>query len=185
MSLPVLIFLILGLLSIQFLWIATYSYTAKEYFTDTFKKRIPATFLLVFFVLVCEFITGFLIPFPSGNYSLLLTIIGLSMYELGIALSVWAKLTMKENWGNPAEHNIERQKKLVTSGPFAFSRNPIYAGLLLIVLGFGIALKSYLIVLVIPLYYYFSNVIEVEENLLRTHFSKLYLDYCKTVRRFF
>ncbi len=184
MSLPVLISLILGLLFIQFMWIASYSYTANEYLADTFKKRIPKTFLLVFFILICEFITGLLIPFPSGTFSRIVTVVGLAFYELGIALAVWAKLTMKENWGNPGQHDVERQKQLVTSGPFTISRNPIYTGLILIVFGFGIALKSYLIVVVLPLFYYFTTVIEAEEKLLLYHFGDKYREYCKQVRRF-
>jgi len=184
MVLPILLILCLGLLFVQFVWIATYSYSPNEYLENTFKKRIPTTFLLVFFVLVCEFITGLLIPFPVNSFFLATTLVGLSFYEAGIAVAVWAKLTMRENWGNPAQHNIKMQKNLVTSGPFAFSRNPIYLGLLLIVLGFGITLQSYLIVLVVPLYFYFSNIIGIEEILLKKHFGNIYQDYCKRVRRF-
>jgi protein-S-isoprenylcysteine O-methyltransferase Ste14 len=109
---------------------------------------------------------------------------GLAIYEFGIALAVWSKLTLQDNWGSPGEHNTQYQKELVTNGPFAYSRNPLYIGLLLITFGFGITVQSFLALLFIPLYFYFLTIIRKEETLLEQHFGKEYKEYRKKVSRF-
>lgn len=185
MPLTIIVILTIGLLFIQFIWIATDRSSVIQYLVDTMRGSIRKTFFLVVFILICQLITGFLIPLPVTKYDLLLTFVGLGIYELGIALAIWAKLTMKDSWGYPGEHNIQKQKKLITTGPFTFSRNPIYLSLLIIAFGFGITVKSFLLILVIPLYYYFKDVIQEEERLLEKYFGKEYKDYKSKVRRFF
>lgn len=68
--------------------------------------------------------------------------IGIIVYLLGLFISIWAKITMGKFWGRPAQHNIKRQSKLIDNGPFKYSRNPIYLGLILAFLGYSLALKS-------------------------------------------
>jgi len=76
---------------------------------------------------------------------------------------------------------------LVTSGPFRISRNPMYLGMSMILLGLTVFLGSWLM-LVFPVSY--IVIIEVffirtEERNLERVFSKPYLDYKKKVRRWF
>ncbi len=109
---------------------------------------------------------------------------GLGLFGLGFSLAVWAKLTMKEAWGLPATWDKSRQKRLVMSGPFQFSRNPIYLSLVLMILGFGLAVRSPLVpVVAVMVGWYFQKKILVEERLLEQHFGKEFQGYKRKIRR--
>ncbi|PJE63589.1 hypothetical protein COU89_02535 [Candidatus Roizmanbacteria bacterium CG10_big_fil_rev_8_21_14_0_10_45_7] len=110
--------------------------------------------------------------------------IGLIIFTAGIVLCIWAKLTMRDSWGIPAQHDIKRQSTLITSGPYRFTRNPIYVGLFMVVFGQALALGSWLFFLVYLLYMYFGIAIKKEEQLLTKHFGKGYTEYAKRVPRY-
>lgn len=58
-------------------------------------------------------------------------IAGVSAILLGLALIVWARRTLGANYYFPAE----KPKELVTEGPYALFRQPIYLGLIFIFVG--------------------------------------------------
>lgn len=122
--------------------------------------------------------------FSVGSFSFVIVLAGFFIFLFGIALSIWAKLVMKNNWGHPAQHDISRQQQLVTSGPFGISRNPIYVGLLATFVGFELALQSYLVLFALPLFWIIKKTIIKEEMLLTKFFGKPYVAYCKKVPRF-
>jgi protein-S-isoprenylcysteine O-methyltransferase Ste14 len=74
---------------------------------------------------------------------------------------------------------------LVTEGVFAFSRNPMYSGMLLALAGVALLLNSLFAALVIVPFYliirYFF--IRHEEQLMETTFGDRYLEYKARVRR--
>lgn len=78
---------------------------------------------------------------------------------------------------------------LIISGPFAYVRNPLYVGNILLYLGLGImsfALFPYLQIVAIIFFliqYYF--IVREEEKYLREKFKDDYKDYCKNVPAFF
>ncbi len=77
-------------------------------------------------------------------------------------------------------------EKLVVRGFYAHTRNPMYVGNALIVLGFCILYESwfsYLVVLPFFLFAYYSIVV-AEETYLSTRFGPEYDDYVKKVNRF-
>lgn len=118
---------------------------------------------------------------PSGTSW---SMIGLLLFFLGVTLASWAKRTMQKNWGEPGQHDITRQNTLVTAGPFTFSRNPIYVGLLLVYLGFEFTLGSWLAVGTIPLAIIIHRAVNKEETLLTKHFGATYRAYKKRVPRY-
>ena len=61
---------------------------------------------------------------------------------VGFALAVWA-VSSFQGRGTPI-HPGHTPKALITSGPFKFTRNPIYLGMVLITLGFGLSQGSLL-----------------------------------------
>lgn len=94
---------------------------------------------------------------------------------LGVALRAWA-----------AGH-IRKNDRLATSGPYAFTRNPLYLGSFLIGLGFTIAAARWLLgVLFIALFLgiYFP-VMRVEATTLQTLFGKSFERYGSQVPLFF
>lgn len=168
--------LMLGLLWIIGLWTITSPLPASDYLKNAWALRrlisIGITILFLF-----QIYTG--PPKHSPWFTP-----GSIVFFAGIALASWAKYTMRNNWGEPGQHDSTKQQQLVTNGPFAYSRNPIYIGLLLIVIGFELAVGSTLIVLSIPLAYLIHRAVLKEESLLLKHFGKQYADYQKRVKRY-
>ena len=77
---------------------------------------------------------------------------------------------------------------LITSGPFAYVRNPLYVGNMLLYAGVGImsmALFPWMLVVAVAWFYiqYFLIVTREEEYLAET-FGEEFAAYCRNVRRF-
>ncbi len=123
-------------------------------------------------------------PWPRTSFDSLIITLGLVLFLNGIFIAVWAKVTMKSSWGMPAQHDIKRQNKIIRKGPFSFSRNPIYLGLILVFLGYTLALRSYTILLIPIVIVYFYRAVLKEEKILAKHFGKEYMEYRSKVRRF-
>lgn len=77
---------------------------------------------------------------------------------------------------------------LVISGPFAYVRNPLYVGNMLLYLGIGImsfALFPYLQIIALVFFYLqYRFIVREEENYLKTAFGSDYQEYYKNVPRF-
>ena len=75
--------------------------------------------------------------------------------------------------------------KLITDGIYKFSRNPMYLGLLLVLLGISIILNLIGGFFLIPLFILYLNLFQIipEENAMVDLFKNEFLDYKKNVRR--
>jgi protein-S-isoprenylcysteine O-methyltransferase Ste14 len=77
---------------------------------------------------------------------------------------------------------------LITTGPFAFVRNPLYVGNMFLYAGVGImsnALFPWLIVVAVVWFYVqYSLIVSGEEEYLAGRFGSDYEDYCARVPRF-
>jgi protein-S-isoprenylcysteine O-methyltransferase Ste14 len=62
---------------------------------------------------------------------------GLILTVEGCLFAVWARLTLGANWSGRA--TVKADHELVTRGPYAIARHPIYTGLLLAVVGTALA----------------------------------------------
>ena len=73
-----------------------------------------------------------------------------------------------------ASGHVRKNESLATSGPYAYTRNPLYLGSLLIGLGFALAARSWWVgvVLVVMFLAIYLPVIRDEENFLRTKFPE-------------
>src|SRR5581483_144227 len=54
-------------------------------------------------------------------------IAGLILMMLGFAFAIWARIHLGRNWGMPMSR--KQEPELVTSGPYALVRHPIYSGI--------------------------------------------------------
>ncbi len=79
---------------------------------------------------------------------------------------------------------VQKDKQLTTSGPYAYTRNPLYFGSLLLAAGFAIAARSWWIVALMLLMFalIYVPVIAGEERYLRQTFPE-YADYARHVPR--
>ncbi|MHB1937121.1 MAG: methyltransferase family protein [Acidobacteriaceae bacterium] len=62
--------------------------------------------------------------------------IGLLLMLIGLAFAVWARFTLGRNWSGTV--TVKENHVLITSGPYAWVRHPIYTGILLALLGTAI-----------------------------------------------
>lgn len=74
---------------------------------------------------------------------------------------------------------------LMTSGPYAFSRNPIYLAMIIVSLGIGVFFDVIWVLpmLVLAVWYLRRNVIDLEEIFLEAKFGDDYIAYKQRVRR--
>jgi protein-S-isoprenylcysteine O-methyltransferase Ste14 len=79
----------------------------------------------------------------------------------------------------------ESSSSLVQSGVYTLSRNPMYLGLLLILIGWAIFLSNALAFLVLPVFIFYMNrfQIEPEERALTCLFGEEFVAYKSRVRR--
>ena len=75
--------------------------------------------------------------------------------------------------------------RLITSGIYSFTRNPMYLGLSSIQVAFGIYLGAYVSIFLIPCFiiYITNKQIIYEEETLKKEFKDEYLNYLRSVRR--
>jgi protein-S-isoprenylcysteine O-methyltransferase Ste14 len=109
---------------------------------------------------------------------------------IGIALAcgagflvLWAAFVMKAAGTNIRAHRPAL--KIVTSGPYRFTRNPMYLSLCLLQLGLGFIFDGWIpLLLTIPLALILQyGVIVREERYLESKFGGQYSTLKKTVRR--
>jgi len=83
-----------------------------------------------------------------------------------------------------ASGHVQKDKQLTTSGPYAYTRNPLYLGSLMLAGGFAIAARSWWIVTIMLLMFavIYVPVIAGEERYLRQMFPE-YDDYVRHVPR--
>jgi protein-S-isoprenylcysteine O-methyltransferase Ste14 len=110
-------------------------------------------------------------------------LLGLLLVAAGAGLSAYAAAlftardTTKDPYGQPVA--------FVTIAPYTFTRNPMYLGLMTILLGFAIFFFSP-VMLMAPLGFFLvidRMIIPREELALERTFGSAYLDYQRRVRR--
>jgi protein-S-isoprenylcysteine O-methyltransferase Ste14 len=79
---------------------------------------------------------------------------------------------------------VKKNRELTTTGPYAYTRNPLYLGSMLIAAGFAVALLSWLVAVVLAAGFaaIYIPVIASEERFLRATFAG-FDDYCRRVPR--
>ena len=117
-------------------------------------------------------------------------LIGILVALLGEALRIWAVGYA----GNPTRNNQLTAPKLVTGGPYAHTRNPLYLGNCITALGFliiacgglnlvfRILVGAIFLLTYLPLYW---RIILAEERFLQKLFGEEYRTYCLQVPRVF
>lgn len=114
----------------------------------------------------------------SKALALGLTVIGLSSGIVGITQFKKAQTT-------PNPQALEKVSSLVTSGIYSYSRNPMYLGLVLMLLAWGLYLSHLLAFLLVPgfILYITRFQIQPEERMMSQKFGKSYQAYLSKVRR--
>jgi protein-S-isoprenylcysteine O-methyltransferase Ste14 len=79
----------------------------------------------------------------------------------------------------------DRPDKLVTTGIFAFSRNPIYVAFGFVLLGQFLLFSNWILfAYMIAAVWLFHRQVLREEEFMRKHYGQQYSEYCERVRRY-
>ena len=69
----------------------------------------------------------------AAQHNVVAGAVGAALCALGVGLAVWARVHLGRNWGMPMSR--KENPELVTTGPYAVVRHPIYTGIILAMLG--------------------------------------------------
>ena len=112
-------------------------------------------------------------------------IFGSFMIISGLIIILSAIILFKKYQTTISPLNPSNSAKLITDGIYKFSRNPMYLGLSLMLLGISIILNLTGGFFLIPLFILYLNIFQIipEENAMVDLFKNEFLEYKKNVRR--
>ena len=144
-------------------------------------NKIPPPIVTLFFGL-CIYLSR---PyFPEFSFSILNSLSTIS-FVLGITVFATAVSSFKRQNTTVNPISIEKASSLVVNGVFKYSRNPMYLGMLFILL--GLTFKFNLIggLLFTSIFMIFISIFQIkpEEAAMEKLFDKEWKDYIKNVRR--
>jgi protein-S-isoprenylcysteine O-methyltransferase Ste14 len=154
---------------------------AKEQDHPNINKNIHPPIVALMFIVIAYFLGRFApLPFAAPQA---LRNIGLLLTFVGFLLGIGAFVEFRKAHTTLDPHGSANQ--LVTSGIYRFTRNPIYLGFLLMVIGLPLNSGLYWGVVMAPFYIITMDrlVIEREERYLGKKFKDAYSGYASRVRR--
>lgn len=154
---------------------------AKEQDHPNISPMVHPPIVALMFILIAYFLGRFApLPFTAPP---ILQYLGLALTFVGFLLGVAAFMEFRRARTTLDPHGSTKQ--LVTSGIYRFTRNPIYLGFLLMVIGLPLNSGLYW-GLVMALFYVLTMnrlIIQHEEAYLERKFGKTYTSYASHVRR--
>jgi protein-S-isoprenylcysteine O-methyltransferase Ste14 len=109
--------------------------------------------------------------------------VGVFLCLAGLGLMLWSLISFGQSFRVGID--IEHPDKLITSGVFAFSRNPIYVAFAFILLGQFLIFPNWiLLIYVVAGTWLFHRQVLREEDYLKQHYGTEYTAYCAQVRRY-
>jgi protein-S-isoprenylcysteine O-methyltransferase Ste14 len=127
------------------------------------------------------------LPVPTASpISLVFAAVGTLLAWAGVLVSVWAiATTIRRRVILDAGHFVKQEHPLVTGGAYAFVRNPMYLGIILLWLGIAVALQSTVLLAVatayvVPVLWFY---IRAEERMMLSAFGAQFEEYARRVGR--
>lgn len=109
--------------------------------------------------------------------------IGVFFCLAGLSILLWSLIS----FGQSFRIGIDKDQpdKLITTGIFAFSRNPIYVAFAFILLGQFLIFSNWiLLIYLVAAVWLFHRQVLREEDYLKTHYGTEYPEYCNQVKRY-
>ena len=107
--------------------------------------------------------------------------LGLLLTLLGCGLAVWARIVLGSNWSGTV--TVKENHVLITGGPYAWVRHPIYSGFLLALVGTVLVLGKFLWLLAVGfalLATWMKS--RAEEGFMQQEFGEQYIAYKQRVK---
>ena len=97
------------------------------------------------------------------NFGPAVSWVGAFLTVVGISFAIWARFRLGRNWGS----NTKVEPVLITSGPYAYVRHPIYAGAILGLFGSALTGSIVAVVLfIISIVFCLRRIHKEERNML-------------------
>ncbi len=141
-----------------------------------------AVLFIIFLALLSDKLLG-LHAWPPSPANLILSI---PLLAAGIWLWLWSVLIFIKSRGTPVP--LSPPPKLVDTGPYSYSRNPMLSGVFLILFGISVLVQSLsLVIIYTPLFMVltFLEFKMIEEPELEKRLGAAYVEYRKKVPMFF
>lgn len=148
---------------------------------DHANVKIPPP-VLTLLVIVATFLLARFVPLPFA-VPRAVEYIGFALVVIGFLFGLGAVIAFRR--ARTTLDPYHPVSSIVTSGVYSFSRNPIYLGFLLMVIGIPLNAGTYWGILLVPIFIFLCNklVIEHEEAYLEKKFGETYINYKSRVRR--
>ena len=114
------------------------------------------------------------------NTNLIAGFVGAALCACGVTLAIWARVCLGRDWGMPMEEKAHPE--LVTEGPYATIRHPIYAGIILAILGSAIGQSVLWAIPLLIIGPYFVYSAGRKEKMMTEQFPNQYPAYLKRTR---
>ncbi|HSV49388.1 MAG TPA: isoprenylcysteine carboxylmethyltransferase family protein [Candidatus Acidoferrales bacterium] len=112
------------------------------------------------------------------DYFLQLLVGGL-LFVLGLGIDLWGTKTLS------AQQSMGNTGKIITTGPYRYTRNPQYVGFIILFIGIiFLTASSMALVTGVFAIFLFLIIPFSEEPWLKEQYGNPYIDYCKKVPRF-
>jgi protein-S-isoprenylcysteine O-methyltransferase Ste14 len=167
-----------------------FAWAASEAYLRWRNRAAKKTLEWSFFVVIATIAAGFILGFRAQHVaSTVITggwlpvIIGAAVMIAGLGLRLWAMLVLGRFF--TVTVTIQEDHRVVDSGPYRVVRHPSYTGLLVLFVGFGIALDNWLSLLALfalPLAGILLR-IRAEEAALSIALGERYTDYAARTDR--
>ena len=118
---------------------------------------------------------------PLFTPTLILGWAGALLTAIGIGFAIWARVNLGRNWSS--RPTVKEQHELVTTGPYAYVRHPIYSGIMLAALGTALVTSIFGIVMLVFISITFALRMNKEEKIMLELFPDQYPEYQKHTKR--
>ena len=148
----------------------------------TLELRVPPVAVVVIFaaaMTVLALATPTEVRVPGRRF------VAVAFVLAGIAVAVAGLMSFRRRRTTVNPFTPERTSALVDTGIYRFSRNPMYLGFLLALLGWCVFLASWAAACLLPAFVAYMNRFQIlpEERALAERFGTRFLDYSAAVRR--
>lgn len=155
--------------------------TVHDFVGKLFRLTLIATAVIVFVFTLSEWFYGMLVPI-SYMESPFLVVIGLVLLLLALIWVLVAQLQMGDSWRIGIDE--KSTSLLVQNGLFGVSRNPIFLGMLIMLIGMLLILPTAATLVITVLGFVLIHVqVRLEEAFLLEKFGEDYRRYQARVRR--
>jgi protein-S-isoprenylcysteine O-methyltransferase Ste14 len=135
--------------------------------------------LLIAFAVQPPWLTALSIPLPN-----VLRWLGFLLGLAGLAIWIWAQIALGKEWSPQLQ--LREKHRLVTAGPYARMRHPIYSGMIVWVGGLALVSANWIFVVFgVLMCAMFIVRVPREEQMMIDAFGEEYREYMKRTERVF